>query len=122
MTHEFKLGDAVFIDCNNYGTNYPMRRSVVERVTATQVAAGGIRFFSKNGGREIGGDKWNDRRIYAGTPELIAEQTILRAEHHAMKALKAISTHLSAAKGADAVRIFALLPDELKELAGKTAE
>jgi hypothetical protein len=67
---EIQLGDQVMIgSCNALLDS--RRVATVEKVTATQFVAGGIR-FTKNG-CEVGGHTYNRARVSMATDELIAQ-------------------------------------------------
>ena len=67
---EIQLGDQVVIGSRSAFSDR-QRVATVERVTATQFVAGGIR-FTKNG-YEVGGDTYNSARVTIATDQLIAE-------------------------------------------------
>ena len=67
---EIQLGDQVVIGSRNAWSDH-RRVATVERVTATQFVANGIR-FTKNG-YEVGGDTYNSARVRIATDQLIAE-------------------------------------------------
>ena len=67
---DIKLGDQVVISsCGAWSDR--RRVATVERVTATQFVAGGIR-FTKNG-YEVGGNSYNSAGVRVATDQLIAE-------------------------------------------------
>jgi hypothetical protein len=67
---EIQLGDQVMIgSCNDWSDS--RRVATVERVTATQFVAGGIR-FTRNGW-EVGGHTYNRAHVSMATDELIAQ-------------------------------------------------
>lgn len=67
---DIQLGDQVVIGSRSAFSD-GRRVATVERVTATQFVAGGIR-FTKNG-YEVGGDTYNSARVCIATDQLIAE-------------------------------------------------
>ena len=109
MTHEYKVGDAVFI--SNRGN--PMKQATVEKVTATQVTAGGQR-FKIDTGKEIGGYEYWTKYIYPSTPELVEAQAKLRQVANAKAGLRKVANMISRIDGEDAVAMWDALPDAIK--------
>lgn len=109
MTHEYKVGDAVFIR----NRNGPMTKATVEKVTATQVTAGGRR-FKIDTGKEIGGSDYWTKYIYPSTPELAEQQDKLRQVANAKAGLRKVADMISRVDGDDAVAMWDALPDAIK--------
>ncbi len=111
-----KVGDMACVVVRGGWNNRIARveRGPIERLTATHVVALVGRRFARKDGAEIGGDNYFVPKLQPFTPEIAAEAAVAaemnRAEDVCYKAAHA----LSALRGRDAIRVAALLPDELK--------
>lgn len=109
-----QVGDPVCIVVTYGGFAYFLRlvRGQIERLTDTQVVAIGGRRFSRTTGREIG--QYMRDTLEPLTPELIAREARDAAYEVAERVCYRAAKVLNNARADDAVRLAALLPDELK--------
>ena len=93
-----------------------LRGGIVERVTKTQVVAMGGMRFNKRDGVEIGGGRGRfstPDRLVQVTSELLREAAQDKAKEIAERKCRTISNLLARASDDDAIRMAAMLPDEL---------
>jgi hypothetical protein len=111
-----KVGDAVCIKCSAGWRHYTLRHAQITKVTKTQVVAFDRR-WSRRSGDEIGGggNRYNRDYLQRTTPEVLAEAAATQAMIDAERACGNAADVLKRARGEDAVRIAALLPDELRQ-------
>ena len=116
MTHAFKVGMEVFIDRNSFGSKDPMQFCTVEKVTATQFTAGGER-FKPNGdtGRLIGGGQWEMTICRIATEEMKRANELTIKRRNAEHALGKIAKMLDSLRDDEAVEVFDLLPQAIKD-------
>ena len=93
-----------------------MQFALVEKITKTQVTAGGVRFLLN--GREVGGDKWHPAIIMPATPELKAKQRELGRLFMAESALEKIGKYILSLRGDAAADVLEGLPSLLKIASG----
>ena len=110
-----KIGDAVCLRYPSGFHHYTLRHAQITKVTKTQVVAFGRR-WSRRSGDEIGGggSRWNRDYLLRTTPEALAEAAATQAMIDAERACGNAAHVLKWARGKEAVRIAALLPDELR--------
>lgn len=111
-----RLGDEVCMKIRN-GWSYDrftLRTDKIEKVTQTQIVAFG-RKWRRSDGLEVGSaDKWRRAGIMPVTPEILAEWQAMKAMIRAEKDCARVGEILRRAKGADAIRLAAMMPEELK--------
>ena len=117
MTHNFTVGMEVFIDDNCYGSNRPMRLCVVEKVTATQFTAGGLR-FKGNGdyGVSFGSRSWNNATCHIATDKSKAKNQKTIERRTAESKLQRISDVLHKLRDDEAVATLDILPQAIKDM------
>jgi hypothetical protein len=114
MTHNFTVGMEVLIDKNRFGSNRPMQLCVVEKVTATQFTAGGIRFKPYGDfAQRIGGDKWDLVICKIATDEMKRGNEITIKRRNAENALSGIAKMLDRLRDDEAVKALDLLPQAI---------
>jgi hypothetical protein len=111
-----KVGDAVCIKCSAGWRHYTLRHAQITKVTKTQVVAFDRR-WSRRSGDEIGGTggRWHRDYLLRATPEVLAEAAAMQDMIDAERACGSAADVLKRARGQEAVRIAALLPDELRK-------
>lgn len=112
---DIKPGDEVAIAEETWSRIVGWRSLKVERVTKTQIITVGDVRWRREDGHRVGGGAWHGDHIYPWTEELRAEQQHLRRVKSAEKACQSAANRLNRARGDEALRLAALLPDELKE-------
>ena len=113
---DVKVGDMVCIPkFSGWGRSSLLRlsKSPVEKVTKTQVIAFNGMRFQKSTGKEIGRN-YGDDRLCLLTAELQGRHAQDLAIHQAEIECYNAHERLRRVRGNDAIRIAALLPDELK--------
>ena len=114
MTHAFKVGMEVFIDRNCFGSRDPMQLCTVERVTATQFTAGGMRFKADGDtGWQIGG--WNRVSCRIATDEMKRKNELTIKHRNAENALGEIAKAIERMRDDEAVMWFDMLPQAAKD-------
>lgn len=111
-----KVGDAVGIlnQIRFRPGRVHLTRGVIERLTATQVVAMGGRRFSRRTGAEIGGGAWGKDWLEPLTQEMVDRHDESEVMNLAEIACSNAAHRLTRARGEDALRFAAMLPDELK--------
>jgi hypothetical protein len=115
MFPDITPGDTVALPVHRWATLCGYRSLVVDRVTKTQIITDGGKKWRRDSGREVGGGEWHADHILPWTVELRAEADGLRRIHTAYRACAAAATRLNNARGDEAIRLAALLTDEMKE-------
>jgi hypothetical protein len=112
-----KVGDMVCVQINSRSAMIPMWRHMrVTKVTATQFTVeDGDRYLRRSGVRVGRSSRWGQDGVHLWTPERAAENILARRCASAERACAAAAKMLDRARGEEAIRLAALLPDELKE-------
>ena len=119
-----KVGDPVCI-VGRMGWSqrlYFTARGEIERLTPTQIVALGGRRFSRKTGYEIGASGLRGSvspTLRPLTSELVSKVDAFSREDQAEKECMKVANLLQSARGQDAVRIAAMLSDELKREAAQ---
>lgn len=108
---DIKVGDSVALRTRDGGWT----GMTVTRVTRTQFETGSGAKWRKSNGWKVGGGVWDFETAYPWTPERRAEAEKARRVASAEHACWDAATKLNRARGDEAIRLAALLPDELKE-------
>ena len=111
-----KVGDAVCLRFRSGFQHYVLRHAQITKVTETQVVAFDRR-WSRRSGDEIGGSgsRWNRDYLLRATPEILAEAAAVQVVADAERVCYEVGERLLKVRGEDAVRVAALLPDELRK-------
>ena len=107
-----KVGDVFYATRSTTG-NRRMIRLVVDRVTPKQFHAGAFSFHKKNG-YLVGGGKWSSTTAIPSVPVSDSAFAAQQSEIAARKKIQTAIGILQSARGAEAIRLCELLPDELK--------
>lgn len=117
---DLKVGDEVcLLDYRGFGCSRPYfrKRGRVEKVTKTQITAfDGYRFLVSNG-REVGcphGRFSIPPRLTPLTDEILAEVELAEKKDHAEKLCCRVAELLRRARDEDALRLAAMIGDDLK--------